>query len=333
MKPTLRSLTASALAAAGLALAAPSALAATTLKIANFFPDSHPVNVSLREVFKPAVESKSDGDLKVRIYANSTLGGEERLYNAVRGGTVEIAVIGNIMEKEVDYVAIVQKPFLFANYDHARTVLRGPIGDKLVADFRQKLGLEFLGWGVQGFRVIASSKPIHQMSDFKGLRLRFPGIENMVEIGQSLGANITPLPINEVFGALEQGVVDGVENPYANLYAAKWYELTKYVLESNHVFTPNMYVASAKFWDQLSAEQQKIVREAIAESSAREWELLMSEEDGVKKKLTDAGVKVTVPSPELHAQMQQAVQGAYSKLYAAQPGAEPIVKEIMNSAR
>lgn len=332
MKTLHRSI-AAGLVAAGLALAAPAVSAATTIKIANFFPDSHPVNVSLREVFKPMVESKSNGDLNVRIYANSTLGGEERLYNSVRGGTVEIAVIGNIMEKEVDYVAIIQKPFLFTGYDHARGVLHSPIGDKLVADFKEKLGLEFLGWGVQGFRVIASSKPIAQMSDFQGLRLRFPGIENMVQIGQSLGANVTPLPINEVFGALEQGVVDGVENPYANLYSAKWYELTKYVLESNHVFTPNMYVTGEKFWSRLSAEQQAIVREAIQASTAREWDLLVSEEGGIKQSLEQAGVRITVPSPEFHGQMQQAVQGAYTKLYEAHPGAEPIVKDIMAAGK
>ncbi|MFC3339961.1 TRAP transporter substrate-binding protein [Paracandidimonas soli] len=328
MTTAFRTLTASFLTAAGIALAAPAATAATTIKIANFFPDAHPVNVALREVFKPAVEEQSKGELRVRIYANGALGGDERLYNSVRGGTLEIAIIGTIMEKEVDYVGIAQQPFLFTNYDHARNVLRGPIGDSLVADFKDKLGLEFLGWGVQGFRVIASSKPIKQFSDFQGLRLRFPGIENMVAIGQALGANVTPLPINEVFGALEQRVVDGVENPYPNLYTAKWYELTKYVLESNHVFSPNLYVANERFWNKLSAEQQAVVRNAVQASTAREWELLISEEAGVKETLQKEGVEITVPSEEFRGQLQQAVQDSYAKLYARTPGAEAIVKQI-----
>lgn len=322
-----------ALMAASMVMVSSTAVAAKTIKIANFFPDSHPVNVSLKEVFKPVVEKESDGELKVKIYSNSTLGGEERLYNSVRGGTIEMAVIGNIMEKEVDYVSIVQKPFLFANYRHAHDVLRGPIGDKLVADFSEKLGLHFLGWGVQGFRVIASNKPIHQMEDFQGMRLRFPGIENMVEIGQSLGANVTPLPINEVFGALEQGVVDGVENPYANLYASKWYELTKYILESNHVFTPNMYVINEEFWSRLSAQEQKILQDAVTQSTEKEWQLLISDEDNIKRKLAESGVEITAASPELHAKMQDSVQNSYAKLYSQQPGAEEIVEEIKRAPR
>ncbi|QDQ88957.1 TRAP transporter substrate-binding protein [Alcaligenaceae bacterium SJ-26] len=323
---------AASLTAIGLSLTATTALASTTLKIANFFPDSHPVNIALREVFKPAVETGSAGELKVRIYTNGTLGGDERLYNAVRGGTLDIAVIGNIMENEVDYVGIVQQPFLFTNYDHAANVLRGDIGTSLVADFRDKLGLEFLGWGVQGFRVIASNKPIQQMSDFKGLRLRFPGIENMVAIGQALGANVTPLPINEVFGALEQKVVDGVENPYPNLYAAKWHELTHHVLESNHVFTPNLYVANGKIWDRLTPEQQKIVRDAIQASTAREWELLVTQESEIKDKLQAENVEIIVPSPAFHAELQAAVQDSYRRFYTARPGAEAIVEQIKTVA-
>ncbi|WP_353172373.1 TRAP transporter substrate-binding protein [Paracandidimonas soli] len=328
MKTGFRTLTTSLLVAASFAMAVPAAMAATTIKIANFFPDAHPVNIALRDVFKPAVEEQSNGDLRVRIYSNGTLGGDERLYNSVRGGTLEIAIIGNIMEKEVDYVGIVQQPFLFSNYDHARSVLRGPIGESLVADFKDKLNLEFLGWGVQGFRVIASSKPIKKMADFQGLRLRFPGIENMVAIGQALGANVTPLPINEVFGALEQRVVDGVENPYPNLYTSKWYELTKHVLESNHVFTPNLYVANSRFWGKLSAEQQDIVRKAIQASTEREWELLISEEAGIKEALQKEGVEITTPSAEFHAELQHAVQGSYAKLYERTAGAEAIVKKI-----
>src|SRR5690606_28672413 len=138
MKTGFRTLTTSLLVAASFAMAVPAAMAATTIKIANFFPDAHPVNIALRDVFNPAVEEQSNGALRVRIYSNGTLGGDERLYNSVRGGTLEIAIIGNIMEKEVDYVGIVQQPFLFSNYDLARSVLRGPIGESLVADFKDK---------------------------------------------------------------------------------------------------------------------------------------------------------------------------------------------------
>lgn len=318
----------SAASLAAVCLMAGTAHAAKTIKVGNFFPDSHPVNVALNESFKKEVESRSNGDLKVRVFSNGVLGGDEKLYNSVRGGTVEMAIIGNIMENEVDYVGIIQLPFLFSNYAHAKSVFDSPIGEKLVADMREKTGTHFLAYGVQGFRVIAANRPITSMADFKGLRLRFPGIQNMIAIGQSLGANVTPLPIPEVFSALEQKVVDGVENPYPNIVASKWYEVVNNVLESNHVFTPNLYTMSGKFWDSLTDQEKEIVTTAARNAAEMEWKLLVESEQKDKKTLTDAGVKIVVPDDAFRQQMVDAVKGSYENFYKGHPGAEQIVEQI-----
>ncbi|WP_221930824.1 TRAP transporter substrate-binding protein [Telmatospirillum sp. J64-1] len=304
-----------------------------TMKIGNFFPDNHPVNIALRDTFKKEVEERSNGEIKVRLFPNSMLGGEEKLYNAVRGGTIEMAILGNIMENEVDHVGIIQLPFLFKDYAHAQAILNGPIGEKLVADMSTKTGLQPLAYGVQGFRVIASNRTIASMEDFKGLRLRFPGIENMVAIGQSLGANVTPLPITEVFGALEQKVVDGVENPYPNIVASKWYEVVKHVLESNHVFTPNMYLVSDKFWNSLTPEQQEIVRTAARNASDHEWKLLIESEARDKKVLADAGVEIVVPDDAFKQQLVDAVSASYESFYSKRPSAREIVEQIRAEQR
>lgn len=312
---------------------APLAHAAKTITVANFFPDTHPVNIALKETFKKEVERLSDGDLKVRVFSNGVLGAEEKLYNSVRGGTVQMAILGTIMDKEVENVGIIQLPFLFQNYQHAQGVLESDIGDQLVSDMTDKTGLHFLAYGVQGFRVVASNKQVASMEDFKGLRLRFPGIESMLTIGQNLGANITPLPISEVFSALEQGVVDGVENPYPNILASKWYEIVKNITETNHVFTPNLYLMNDRFWSGLSAEQQDIVAQAAKAAAKEEWRLLIKQESENKQALAAQGVQITVPSNAFHADLVAAQASAYETFYQTHPDAKAIVDGIMAEAK
>ena len=310
------------------ALSCSMAQAATTIKIANFFPDAHPVNIALKDTFAKEVEKLSDGDLKVRIYSNGILGGNEKIYNSVRSGTVNMAVLGTDMDDEVKNVGIIQLPFLFKNYEHAQNVLASDIGLELVSDMEEKIGLHFLGYGVQGFRVIASNRKIDSMDAFDGVRLRFPGMASMIAIGDSLGANVTPLPISEVFSALEQRVVDGVENPYPNILASKWYEVVDNITESNHVFTPNLHLVNSKFWNSLSAEHQGILQTAMDKATKKEWELLVSGEQANKEELMKKGVTITVPSSEFRQGMVNAVQPSYDAFYAKNPDAKAIVAKI-----
>ncbi|MDH2435247.1 TRAP transporter substrate-binding protein [Pokkaliibacter sp. MBI-7] len=302
--------------------------AATTIKVANFFPDTHPNSIALKETFAKEVESRSHGELKVRVFSNGVLGAEEKLYNSVRGGTVQMAILGTIMDKEVKNVGIIQLPFLFQDYSHAQKALNSDVGDALVSDMSANTGLHFLAYGVQGFRVVASNKPISSMDDFKGLRLRFPGMESMIAIGNALGANVTPMPISEVFSALEQKVVDGVENPYPNIVASKWYEIVKHVTETNHVFTPNLYLMNDSFWNTLTDEQKAIVQQAAKDASEQEWKLLVASEAKDKEKLQQEGVTITVPDASFRAALVAAEQGSYSKFYEGNPDARAIVEKI-----
>lgn len=303
--------------------------AAKMITVANFFPDNHPNSIALKDTFKKEVEKMSHGDLKVRVFSNGVLGAADKLYNSVRGGTIQMAILGTEMDKEVQNVGIIQLPFLFKNYDHARKVLNSKIGQELVDDMDAKTGLHFLAYGVQGFRVVASDRKITSMDDFKGLRLRFPGMTSMIEIGKNLGANVTPLPISEVFSALEQKVVDGVENPYPNIVASKWYEIVKHITETNHVFTPNLYLMNDNFWNSLTPEQQKIVQTAAQDAAKQEWNLLIKQEAENKAKLKQAGVEITVPDQAFHDALIKSEQPAYETFYASHPNARNIVKEII----
>jgi len=303
------------------------------IKVANYFAEDHPQNVALREKFKKIVEEKSGGTLKVQIYANSTLGAEKEFYDGVRNGTIEMGIPGLIMQNDIPKMVVPEWPFLFKDFEHVKKVLNGPIGKEIAADLEKKHGVHPLAWSANGFRMFSANKTIDSMDDFKGLRIRMPNIPNYITIGKLLGANVTPMPISEVFTALEQKVVDGQDNPIATLRASGWYEVQSNVLESKHMFSPNIYIINSKFWHSLTPEQQKIIEEAAKESANYEFELMEKSYEEDKKFLEQHGIKFTTPSPEFTKQMQEAVQPLYDELFKKYDWAKDLYERIKAEAK
>ncbi|WNS79595.1 TRAP transporter substrate-binding protein [Domibacillus sp. DTU_2020_1001157_1_SI_ALB_TIR_016] len=299
-----------------------------TLKITNFYADDHVVNKAIIEKFIPVVEENSNGTIQVDHFPNSTLGGEEAMYDGTRNGTIEMAVLSQIMEPDVPKIGIFSMPFLFKDYANAKAVLDSEIGEDIKTEFEVNTGLKHLGYGINGFRVFSSNRPVEKIGDFEGLKLRMPNVPMMIALGQSLGANISPMPLPEIFPALEQKVIDGQDNPYAALRSNAWYEVQTNVLESRHLFLPNNYVASNKFWSSLNPEQQKVVAEAVQATVEREWELTESGEAEDKKFLKEKGLTITVPDEKFMNDMIEATEGVYTEFYKENPWAEEIVNEI-----
>ncbi|WP_019120756.1 TRAP transporter substrate-binding protein [Brevibacillus massiliensis] len=303
------------------------------LKVANYFATDHPQNVALREKFKKIVEEKSGGTLQVQIYDNSKLGAEKEFYDGVRNGTIELGVPGLIMQADIAKMAAGEWPFLFKDFAHAKKVFQGPIGEEMAGELESKHGVHPLAWSANGFRMFSSNRTIAGMDDFKGLRIRMPNIPNYIKLGQLLGANVTPMPISEVFTALEQKVVDGQDNPIATLKASGWYEVQSDVLESRHMFSPNIYIINAKLWNQLTADQQKIIEEAAKVSADYEWELLEKSYEDDKKFLLEKGIRFTEPDDAFKREMEAAVQPLYDEIYQEHPWAREMVEKIKAEAK
>ncbi|MCF6411340.1 TRAP transporter substrate-binding protein [Pseudalkalibacillus salsuginis] len=303
-----------------------------TLKVANYFASEHPQNVALREKFKPLVEEGSEGTLKVEIYDNSQLGAEQEFYDGVRNGTIEMGIPGMIMQSSIEKLGVTEWPFLFKDYEHAKNVLNGPIGDELLEDLEEKHGVHPLAWSANGFRMFSSNKELASVEDFKDLRLRMPNIEHYIDLGKALGATVSPMPISEVFTALEQNVVDGQDNPIATLRASGWYEVQDYVLESRHMFSPNLYIINSKVWEGLSEDQQKVVQEAAQKSADYEFELMQKSYEEDKKFLEDKGIEFITPSKEFQKEMEEATEPLYESYYEKFPWAEDIVERIKEQA-
>jgi tripartite ATP-independent transporter DctP family solute receptor len=264
-----------------------------TIKFANQNAAGHPI-VQGMEKFKEIVEKNSGGKLKVNLFPGGTLGSDQANVSAIQGGSLEMASMNSgIFASQVKEFAIFDFPFMFASTKEADAVVDGPFGKKMHAKLEEK-GLIGLAYYELGFRHITNGKrAINKVSDLEGLKLRV--IPNPINVDwvKALGANPTPLPFPELYAALEQGAVDGQENPIATINSAKLYEVQKHMVLTAHQYNPQSVIISKKFWDGLSAAEKKVVADAAVESAKFQRETARNLEASLLANLKKNGMQVT----------------------------------------
>ncbi len=272
---------------AGMAFAAP-----INIKFGHSGSLEHQYHIGA-EHFKKLVEEKSGGELKVTIFPQGQLGGERDLAEGVRMGTIEIgsASPGN-MSGFVPELELFGVPFLFQTKKQVYTALDGEVGEYFNKLLLDKGFVNFAYWEV-GFRNMSNNiRPVKAPADMQGLKIRVQESKIKVELIKSLGAIPTPIPFGELYSALQQKVVDGQENPIATIYSMKFYEVQKYISLTGHTYEPALVFANPRWFNALSPEHQKILREAGQETAvyqrARLAELDAERLDVMKK----AGVQV-----------------------------------------
>ena len=238
------------------------AAAQTTMRISISTAQNSHQGVAI-DTFAKEVEKRTGGRYKVQNFYNGALGGERESIEAVQLGTQELAFSSTgPIPNFVPETKILDVPFLFRDKGHARAVLDGPIGQDMLAKF-DDVGLHALGWGEQGFRHITNSRgPIAKPADLDGLKIRT--MENPVhlEAFTALGAAPTPMAWPEVIPALEQGAIDGQENPLSVIVSAKLGEVQKYLSLDGHVYSPAIVMVSQKLWDSLDDTQKAAFEKA-----------------------------------------------------------------------
>ncbi len=247
--------------------AAPS-FAATQLKISYAVPkDSHYGAGAV--AFCEAFEKGTEGRFVCQHFPSAALGGERESIEAAQLGTQDLVVtstgpLGNFVPE----TKILDIPFLFRDYDHARKTLDGPIGQDLLKKVGSK-GLIGLAWAENGFRHMTNNKrPIMTAADAAGLKVRT--MENKVHMEgyKSFGVLPTPMAFPELFTALQQGTVDGQENPIPVILAAKFAQVQKYLSLTGHVYSPAIIIMSPKVWSGLSAADKKVFTDAAQVGAA-----------------------------------------------------------------
>ncbi|MBS7777323.1 TRAP transporter substrate-binding protein [Acidovorax sp. CCYZU-2555] len=209
------------------------------------------------QAWADSVEKNTNNAFKFKQFPASALGGERELIEGLQLGTVEAVIVSTgALSNFVPDVGVVDIPFLFRDTTHARAVLDGAFGQDLLGKF-QKRGLIALAWGEQGFRHLTNNKhAVQNVADLKGLKIRVT--ENPVHITafRTLGASPTPMSWPEVIGALQQGTIDGQENPISVLSSAKLWQVQKHLTLSAHVYAPVALIVSPGFWASLNDTQK-----------------------------------------------------------------------------
>jgi tripartite ATP-independent transporter DctP family solute receptor len=217
------------------------------------------------------VEKLSGGKMKLRTVGAAALGSDVQMQQALIGGAQEMMVgstatlVGIVKE-----MSLWDTPFLFNTVEEADALLDGPVGKKVMDKLTEK-GLVGLVYWENGFRNTTNSKkPIQTAEDFEGVKLRVMQNPVYLETFKLLGANPVPMAFSELFPALETKTVDGQENPYTTILSSKFYDVQKYVTATNHVYSPWIVLVSKKYWDGLSKDEQKVLKDAAVASRAFE---------------------------------------------------------------
>ena len=252
----------------GLSLAlglAAGASAQTTMKISISIAQNSHQGIAI-DTFGKEVEKRTGGRYKVQSFYSGSLGGERESIEAVQLGTQELAFSSTgPVPNFVPEAKILDIPFLFRDKAHARAVLDGPIGQEMLAKFEPK-GFKALAWGENGIRHMTNSKrSVNAPEDLKGLKMRT--MENPVHVAayKGLGIVTTPMAFPEVFTALQQGTVDGQENPLSVIMASKFDQVQKHLTLTGHVYSPGIFLMSKPVFDKLSAADKQAFLDAAKE--------------------------------------------------------------------
>ncbi|MBI9096347.1 MAG: TRAP transporter substrate-binding protein [Sphaerochaeta sp.] len=241
--------------------------------------------------FKEIVEQESAGRIKVTVYPNNQLGSEiEVIQSILTGGGADITFTGESMQTYSEELGIIGMPYAITSDAQMERLLDGEVGQELES-LMLKGGMRVLGAFTRGPRNITSNKPINSPSDLRGFIIRTPQSPMTVAAFQSMGAKPTPMAFGEVFTSLQQGVIDGQENPLAMIKTGGFSEVQKYVNVTEHL-RAWVYIAmgEAKF-QSLPADLQQIVLDAGKEMEAYEHELYLAEENQLKEQLIAAGMQ------------------------------------------
>jgi tripartite ATP-independent transporter DctP family solute receptor len=268
------------------------------IEIAHSYPTEHILHQAVLLADK-VLQKKSGGRIKLKIYPNGTYGDQMNSLQAVRMGALDMFEMGPY----ADYykpIAALFGPYLFRDYNHWDKFVKSKYCKELFAKFEQGAGVKVLAPHHAGFRyVVTRNKPAKTPDDFAGMKLRVVNQPPYPEAATVLNATATPLPITEVYMALKTGVVDATENPLIQIYSTKFYEVTKYLILTQHMITPVTFIMSNQRWNSLSVQDKKIVEEAFNQAARFNDSEIKKQEAGLIKKLQELGLTVIKPNKKL----------------------------------
>jgi tripartite ATP-independent transporter DctP family solute receptor len=320
-------LAARAVGAAGLVrIGAAAADEAMVLKASDVHPPGYPTVVAVENMGKK-LAAATQGRLTIQMYPSMQLGGEKEVIEQAQVGAIQLARVSvGALGPVVDDLNVFNLPFLFRNTAHMEKVIDGPVGQALLDKVTnnpntQLVGLCFMDAGARN--MYTTKKPIKTIADLRGLKVRVMGNPMFVDMMNDLGGNGVPMGYDQVFSALQTGVVDGAENNPPSYVFDNHYQVAKYYTLTEHLIVPEILVFSRPSWDQLSAADQALIRKFGKEAQFDERELWNAKEKDAFERMKAAGIEVVTIADKTP--FQNAVKPVWQK-YGAKYA--DLIKEI-----
>jgi len=300
-----------AIAVSALCAAIP-ALAQTEIKFGHVGEPGSIFAASAEEFAKQA-NAKLGAKAKVVVFGSSQLGGDKELLQKLKLGTVDMALPSTVMSSETDLFGVFEMPYLVKDRAHMARIEKEVFWPKLAPEAEKK-GLKVIAVWENGYRHVTNSKrPINVPSDLQGIKLRVPEGKWRVKMFQAYGANPSPMKFSEVFTALQTGVMDGQENPFTQIYSAKFQEVQKYLSLTGHVYTPAYVTVGAKKWAALPADVRKVLEDTARQTQAFVYAAAEKEESDLLAKLKAAGMQVNTPNKDAFVAASKVVYDDFAK--------------------
>jgi tripartite ATP-independent transporter DctP family solute receptor len=309
---------------ASLAAVSAAAVHAKEFRSADVHPLDYPTVLAVGYMGK-LISGRTGGRHSIKVYGNSALGSEKDTIEQVRIGALDMIRINVApMNNVVPETMVPTMPFVFRSTAHMRKVLDGPIGDEILNACEKQglIGLAFYDSGSRSFYTV--KKPIRTLTDMKGLKIRVQQSDLWVAMMQALGANATPMPYGEVYTALKTGLVDGAENNWPSYESSRHFEAAKFYSITEHSLAPEIMLFSKKVWDTLTADDQKIIRQAAKESVPTMRKLWDEREDKSRKIVESAGSQIVTVDKK---PFQDAMKPVYDK-FITDPGLKDMIRRI-----
>ena len=279
--------------AAGLALAALTATGALaqelTLKLGHLANEQnswHKASVKFGE----ELSALTDGRIAVEVFPNDSLGREMDLINGMQLGTVEMTITGESLQNWAPMAALLAVPYAYTSLEQMDGVASGEIGDQIEAQIIERAQVRPIAYFARGPRNLTSNRPIASPSELNGFRMRVPNVPLFVDTWSALGASPTPMAFSEVFTSLQNGTIEGQENPLALIQSASFNEVQSHVNLTEHVRSWIYLTISEQIWGQLSEEDREHVLEAGRRAQEFEREQFLSDEKAIRDDLEDKGM-------------------------------------------
>jgi len=279
------------------------------------------------EYFKKLVEERSNGDIKVEVYPNSSLFDDKDIMTPLMTNAVQMAAPSfSKFTSFAPNLQLVDLPFLFNDADHLHKVLAGEVGQKIL-DTVGKKGLVGLSFWDSGFKQLSANKPLLMPADAAGLKFRIMSSKVLEAQFKAVNANPQVLPFSEVYSALQQGVVDACENPLSNFYTKKFYEVQSDLTMSNHGYLGYLVVTNKIFWSKLNDQQKALITQAMKEATEYGNDLALKMDLDYLAKVKESG-KTTVHelTPAQRKAWQEAMMAIYPEFY------DVIGKDLIDAA-